>query len=181
MKKGALLLLILLFTQIFLPDFSYADYLQLPDGSLDPVLMAFFDNDKYLPYAAKSVIKRAIDEGSALMVRSGTRCVEIEQDVKQIMLSRRAVSQVILVEGEHKGNSGWVLSTDVKYESNTSGYFDSGDTVVMMKNGKVIRGYLGKMTQEGISINLFEGASDIFIKKDNILQIESTDKGFGYL
>jgi hypothetical protein len=88
---------------------------------------------------------------------------------------------VILVEGEHKGNSGWVLSTDVKYESNTSGYFDSGDTVVMMKNGKVIRGYLGKMTQEGISINLFEGASDIFIKKDNILQIESTDKGFGYL
>jgi len=161
-------------------SFSYADYLQIADKPFEPVLMALFDNEKYLVYADKGFVDRAIAEGSAIMVRAGTRCVEIEQETKQIAFIKKTVSRAILVEGEHKGYSGWVLGNNLKYEDKTSGYFDSGDTIVTMQNGKIIRGNLGKMSQDGIFLNLFDGAADIFLRKENIVQIESTDRGYGY-
>jgi len=181
MKKCITFFVILVILQLCLPVFSYADYLQLPDGSFEPVLMALFDNEKYLVYADKKLTDRAITEGTAVMIRSGTRCVEIEQEIKRIMFVNRSVSKIILVEGDYRGSAGWVLSSNLKYENNVSSYFESGDTVVMMKNGKVIRGNLGKMSQAGISLNFFDSASDVLLKRENILQIESTDKGFGYL
>jgi len=179
--KKAIPFAVILAAAILIPAaLSYADYI-MPQGSPpEPALLVLFFNDRHMLVAgSKEQADSALRDDLAVLVNPGTRCLEIERDTLRVFFHKKPLSRVLLVNGPHKGASGWVLSENVRYENAKIIFFDSGDTILMLQNGRIIRGDLMKMDKKGVQLSLFEGSADIFLKRESIARMESFDRGYG--
>lgn len=157
----------------------FADYIQLEDEPNEPVVLAILDEEKDLSIRKESIIMEAVSDNRAIFVPPGTKCVKIETlQLRRSIFYKTFLAKVILISGPHKGVIGWVLDDAVKLDyTPEEEYFNSGDTIVYLKNGSKIRGDIfNRDEKDGVYLVVFDGANDIFLKNKAIERVVSLQR-----
>ena len=177
LKKGAKIVLLMLALSFFAMP-CFADYLMSSDIG-QKVLIIIYEIDKsLLCEKPKVALSRAMEEGSGVLVDNMTKCITLSSYTYYLnIFSKKFLKRVLVTSGPERGTSGWVRAEAVS-PGGSDGLedFDSGEYVIRLRNGKALRCDPIKQEKKGISVSVFDGANDLFIKNDDIAQIYSLEK-----
>lgn len=170
-KLGIIFLTVFLFLSF--NKSAFADYLTTPYLG-QKVLLILFDTDRSLLCEKPEVaFERAHENGSDVLLDNMTNCVTIENYIYYMnIFTKKFLKRVLITSGPELGTSGWVRA-DAVNPSGTDGleYFNSGEYVAVLRNGQAVRGDVMKQDKRGISLNVFDGANDIYLRNELIAQV----------
>jgi hypothetical protein len=159
----------------------FADFVQLRSNPKKTVILVTADKERSLLFRNPEDIQEQIEDKLAILVKPGTKCIEIETSTyTKDLFFKNVVAKVLLVSGPNKGASGWIIDDALNYEyKQDDDIFESGDTIVYLKNDRQIRGDIfdqAKNKNKGVSLVLFNGDNEIFIRSELTKRVTSAEK-----
>lgn len=158
-----------------------ADFVQSGSNPKQPVILVSADKERGLLFRKPEEIQTQVEDKLVYLVSPGTKCIEIETSTyTKDLFFKNVVAKVLLISGPNKGVSGWIIDDALNYEyRQDDNIFKTGDTIVSLKNGRKIRGDIfdqAKNKNKGVSLAVFNGENDIFIRNELIEKVISVNQ-----